>query len=111
MDSISLDAAVSQIGSNLMMLRQWALYTPRSVGTLSQVQTYTQKAEAILELVETIECGSIGGFAPGQNNHYRTFLGRFLWQYKRVSEPTFPWEKVVQLIDYFDEKDYHELIS
>lgn len=116
MKNISVDTVVTEIGNNLMQVRQWSVAGNTSVrigsvstGNLALAHQYGVKAEVLIELLEVDECGSIGGFAPGQK--VRSLLGRFIWQYQRLDNPSFPEGNINKLVEAFNCEGSKEMIS
>ena len=66
---------------NLHMVEQWDKpgndYDYRSTN-----MKYLAQTEYVLELLEVMECGSIGGFANGQVD--KSLAGRIDWQIRRL---------------------------
>ena len=63
---------LKRIKEELQMLEQW-----REGDNLNFALDHQTRAIALIELLEVHDCGSVGGFAPGQTD--QTIKGRYEW--------------------------------
>ena len=68
---------LKQIYGELLDMMAWQR-KPFLVGHIEEVSCSAHKAEALIEFIETEDCGSVGGFDKGQEPP-RNLLTRFEW--------------------------------
>jgi hypothetical protein len=72
-DQIPVQVILDAIEVELRMVYQWSVQFAEkriNVGFSSNVLQYMQKAEALIELLEVHDCGSVGGFDEGNKGLY-----------------------------------------
>lgn len=75
--TITREAIVDRLQSALQQVDQWV-----AMKHYENAARYAAKAEALIELLEVDDCGSVGGFdkARGQNERMRQSLhDRYVW--------------------------------
>jgi len=81
--SLSRQTILKHIGDSLHLVAQWS-ETP---AWCEKVAKYYHHAEALIEVLETADCGSVGGFDNGQPRP-RTLFDRLDWLYRKYDDPT-----------------------
>lgn len=66
------------IDQNLEIAEQWK-ECPYKVEWVARVASYSFKAEALIELLEVHDCGSVGGFDKGQEFPGSDLKKRYVW--------------------------------
>jgi hypothetical protein len=78
-------AVIKRVGDHFLSVIQWDAY--RNAECAHYRATYLLKAEALLEMLESLDCGSIGGYDKGQPRTHSIFE-RWDWLYrKHVGNP------------------------
>ena len=81
--SLSRQTILKHIGDSLALVVQWS----KTPAWCENVVKYHHKAEALIEVLETKDCGSVGGFDKGQPRP-RTLFDRWDWLYRKYDDPT-----------------------
>lgn len=76
--ALRYQAILEQIESELAQVDEW-----RDMDDYGRAAQYFNKAEALIELLEVYNCGSIGGFDKGQDSDQDSVLERFAWLKKK----------------------------
>ncbi len=72
---ITRDSILGTINEKLETIDSW-----KEGESWHYVLQYHNQAEALIELLEVSDCGSVGGYAKGQTEaHRRTLRARFNW--------------------------------
>ena len=75
---------LNRIGQHLAMMIQWHR-EPAEVSWTQNVTEYATKAEALIEVLEVLDCGSVGGYDSGFDQK-KTLFGRWVWLYNKVHD-------------------------
>lgn len=73
------------IGNSFQGMMQWSKLKTTS-GT-QKVSECAAQAEMLIELLETLDCGSVGGFDEGQTPT-KDLFARWDWLYRKYHDPT-----------------------
>lgn len=76
---VSYKYVLNQAGGNLGSIKQWIL-----MQKYERAADHHHRAEALVELIEVLDCGSTGGFSEGQNQAGTQYLfNRWDWLYRK----------------------------
>lgn len=81
-DNIDREILLNVIGDNLHQAMQWS----DKAEWANKVAEYYYKAEALIEVLEIVDCGSIGGHDKGQPRACSLF-NRWDWLYRKYGNP------------------------
>lgn len=75
--SIRVKTILDTAFEELQMTEQWL--RARNPEWASSYVQHINRAEALIELVEVFDCGSVGGFGKGQPQQRQNLFERWLW--------------------------------
>ena len=80
--SVPRDVILERAGDHLQGVVQWS----GNPSWCENVVEHHHKAEGLIEVLEVLDCGSVGGFDGGQRPA-RTLFDRWDWLYRKYGNP------------------------
>lgn len=98
---VSRDILLKRIADHLVQVQQWA-----EIHSYDLANNYSLKSEALIELLEIADCGSIGGFDRDQPRALNIF-DRFDWLCKKYGRTPSDFIKLnyKEMLKYFGQNN------